>query len=140
MWRTEYSCWLQWADLALPIITSGLEALLKTERWKATGQFVGRVPALASELGIAGIDAAFAESMYDARSEWVHGAHVFSSSGIEQDGVTEGPASKEERDRLAAVALLQDLLRASVRRCVEEPDFRVVFEQTDSIRQRWPLT
>jgi hypothetical protein len=142
MWRMEYASWLMWADLIVPILVSGLEALLKTDRWGATRQFVSRVPRLAHEVGVEGVDAAFCEQMYDARSDWVHGSHVrLFSSAPEQDLDAEAPAppTEEEQARLADAAVLQDVLRAGVRRCIADPSFRDVFADDDSIRARWPL-
>jgi hypothetical protein len=47
--------WIRWADLTLPILVGGLEALLETERRRATRQFKVRVAALAEELGFDGV-------------------------------------------------------------------------------------
>jgi hypothetical protein len=38
------------------------------------------------------------------------------------------------------VARLQELLRAAVRRCIEDDGFREVFTDDDAIRERWPVT
>jgi hypothetical protein len=139
-WRTEYASWLRWADLALPILVSGLESLLKTERHHATHQFKTRVPALANELGFDGIDADFCERMYDARSEWVHGAHVrlFTTGQKTKEGAPrQGPEDDEQRYALADIARVQDVLRLAVRRCIEDEDFRAIFADDDLIRSRW---
>lgn len=64
------------ADLVIPVLVSGLESLLKTERHPAIRQFVVRAPMLADALGVTGVDRALSDSMYDARSAWVHGAPV----------------------------------------------------------------
>jgi hypothetical protein len=145
MWRTEYASWLAWADLALPVLVSGLESLLKTDRHPSTGQFTSRVPALASELGFEGITAAFCERMYDARSEWVHGTHVrLFSTGQETEqamaeGTEEGPDDSAQWRAVADIARVQDVLRRAVRRCIEDADFAAIFAYEDAIRARWPL-
>ncbi len=145
MWRTEYGSWLKWGDLVVSMLVGGLEALLKTERHQATRQFTTRVPALAAELGFEGITADNCERMYDARSEWVHGAHVqLFAGGLEhqqavQRGTKEGPSSTDQRDAIADIARLQDLLRCAVRRCIKDAEWRAVFAQDDRIRFRWPL-
>ncbi|HEX3804790.1 MAG TPA: hypothetical protein VHV75_18340 [Solirubrobacteraceae bacterium] len=139
MWRCEFSSWMAWADVALPIIVSGLEALLKTERHGATRQFTTRVPLLAEYLGIAGISPQLCEDIYDGRSEWIHGAHVrlFAAGQPVAPGSEE--LREEERDILSAVASLQDVLRASVRRAIEDPATRRIFESDDHIRDCWSL-
>jgi hypothetical protein len=39
---------------------------------------------------------------------------------------------------LGEIAKLQDLLRAAVRRCLEEPAFREIFTSDEAISERWP--
>jgi hypothetical protein len=142
VWRTEYASWLPWADLALSVLVGGLESLLKTERHGATGQFKTRVSQLANELGMDEVTADFCERMYDARSEWVHGTHVrlFSTGQNEpaNRGEREGPGDQQQRQAVDEIARLQDVLRAAVRRCIEDAGFRAVFEGEDAIRSRWP--
>jgi hypothetical protein len=121
-----------------------LEALFKTERFDATRQFVARIPRVAADLGIDGVDATFADRMYDARSDWVHGSHVrlFASGTDRQPDATtdtDSAPTNEERRVLEDVARLQDVLRAVVRRCIQEPGFRGIFEDDDAIRDRWPV-
>lgn len=145
IFRTEYASWLKWGDLALSTLVGGLEALLKTKRGNATHQFKTRVPALAAELGFEGITADYCERMYDARSEWVHGAHVqLFAAGLEhqqadEQGTQEGPSDNEQRDALADIARLQDVLRRAVRRCIEDAELRATFVDDDLIGARWPL-
>jgi hypothetical protein len=142
MWRTEYASWLKWADLVLPTLVGGLEALLKTERHHSTHQFKLRVPALAEEVGIQDVDADFCERIYDARSEWVHGTHVqlFATGQEAQQaaGTQQGPQTAEQWSVFEEVARVQDVLRRAVRRCIEDQEFRAVFADDDAIRSRWP--
>lgn len=145
-WRVEYASWLRWGDLALPILVSGLEALLKTERGRATSQFKTRVPALAAEVGVDGVTNELCERMYDTRSEWVHGARVrLFASGSEAERQREagegagGPQDDEESDRFVEIRLVQDVLRAAVRRAIEDAVFRAIFESDAAIQDRWPF-
>jgi hypothetical protein len=146
MWRMEYASRLEWADVAVLILVSGLESLLKTERHHATAQFKQRVPRVAEELGIADVDPDFCGRMYQARSDWAHGTHVrmFSPPPPTTDDTTMpatgGPASNDEREGLAEVALIQDVLRGLVRRCIEDDAFRATFHHDRLIRERWPVT
>ncbi len=138
LWRIEYASWIKWADLTLPMLVSGLEALVKTERHPATRQFKVRVAALAQELGLDGITQEFCEDMYEARSDWVHGNRVELFAGGSHGGEG-GPVNDEQRDAMASVARLQDVLRTAARRGIEDPAFREVFEDDDAIRGRWPI-
>lgn len=93
-------------DLAIPILVSGLEALLSVQDVELTKQFIERVTAVAAELGIGGVDEAFCREIYKARSQWVHGSHVrLFSNGLERDeaqqaGLVEGPIDEEGREVL----------------------------------------
>jgi hypothetical protein len=135
MWRMEWSGWLRWADLMIPHLVSGLECLLKTEKRPATPQFLVRVPLLAEEVGVEGVDRNLCDRMYDARSDWVHGSPV----ALFARGEDGGPETEEQRTVLAEVAQIQDTLRAAVRRALEDDEFRHVFADDDAIRERWPV-
>jgi hypothetical protein len=145
MWRAEYASWLAWADLVVPVVVSGLESLLNTDPESVTAQFTHRVPALAEAVGVDGVSRGLCKRMYEARSAWIHGSHVrLFASGAErvqqqQSGVQTGPASSKERDVLTQIAVLQGLLRAAVRRCLEDPAFHGIFEESERIRERWPV-
>lgn len=93
-WRAEWASWLRWADLAIPILVSGLESLLKTDHRRATRQFVHRATALAHELSIEGVTTELCEEMYDARSG---GSTVHrSASSRRQRRDRRGPNPKRE--------------------------------------------
>ena len=145
MWRMEYASWLEWADVAVLILVSGLESLLKTERYHLSRQFKQRLPQVAEELGVTGVDSDFCERMYEARSDWAHGTRVrmFSAPPPTLDDGTSpdagGPTSNTEREVLAEVARIQDVLRCLVRRCIEDVSFRAIFDDDQLIRERWPV-
>jgi hypothetical protein len=132
MWRMEWASWLRWADLIIPVLVSGLECLLKTEKHPATRQFKIRVSMLADAVGVEGVDRDLCDRMYNARSDWVHGSPVelFSREGG-------GPETDEQREVLSEVARLQDTLRGAVRLCIEDEACRKVFADDDAIRNRW---
>ena len=65
-----------WGDLVVPILASGLEALVSTGPDSVTNKFVTRVPALAEAVGVDGIDRELCRRLYGARSAWIHGSHV----------------------------------------------------------------
>lgn len=132
-----YASTIRWGDVSLPTIVSGLEALLKTERHYATKQFKERAAALANELGIDGITKKWAEEIYDARSDWVHGSRV-KLFGLDP-ALGGGPANPTESRAFRDLARVQDLLRAAIRRSIEDPGFRARFESDDSVRTHWPV-
>jgi hypothetical protein len=138
MWRTDWASWLRWADLMIPVLVSGLESLLKTERNPATRQFIVRVPMVAEAVGIADVDRNLCDRMYDARSDWVHGSHV--ELFTRDEAAPGGPETDQERDVLAGVARLQDTLRAAVRTCIEDESCRAVFADDDAVRNRWRVS
>lgn len=143
IWRTDFAPRLRWADLVLSFVVSGLEALLTVEQTKFTRNFKRRAAALAEELGVDGVDQQFCERMYKARSEWVHGSRVSlfappTPNEMETPGPA-GPESEDDLSKLAEVALLQDLLRKAVRRCIEDRELRTVFSSDEAIQERWPV-
>jgi hypothetical protein len=143
LWRADYAPRFRWADLVLSFVVSGLEALLTAEQTKFTRNFKRRAAALAEELGVEGVDQAFCERMYKARSEWVHGSRVSllapPTQGELEAPSPMGPESPEDLSKLAEVALLQDLLRTAIRRCIEDQELRTVFSDDTAIQERWPV-
>ncbi len=145
IWRLEFASWLYWGDLVVPILVSGLEALVSTGRDSATSEFVTRVPALAVVVGVDGVSRELCRRMYGARSAWMHGSHVrLFATGPERErqrdaGMDAGPANDEQRVVLRQIALLQDVLRAAVRRCIEDQAFREIFDDPERIRAEWPI-
>jgi hypothetical protein len=148
MWRMAYAPRIRWADMVVPILIGGLEALLKIGRHRLTEQFKKRAPALAVDVGIDGFDEDLAERLYDGRSDWVHGSHVQLFPGPSPSAETpgeeepeeepEGPQSSDEQSAFAEVALLQDVLRGAVRRAIEDTEFRQIFVVDETISERWP--
>lgn len=142
MWRMAYAPRMRWADMVLPILVGGIEALLKIGRRDLTQQFKKRAPALAADVGIDGLGEDLAERLYDGRSDWVHGSHVqlfARPSAGAGTSAEEGPQSSDEQSALAEVALLQDVLRGAVRRAIEDGEFRQVFVADETIAERWPV-
>jgi hypothetical protein len=142
-WRADYAPRFRWADLVLSFVVSALEALLTVEQTKFTRNFKRRAAALANELGVEEVDQAFCERMYRARSEWVHGSRVSlfappAPGEMETPGPA-GPESKSDLSKLSEVALLQDLLRKALRRCIEDSKLRAVFSNDEAIQERWPV-
>jgi hypothetical protein len=123
---------------ALLELVSGLEALFNTNKSQVTTQFTHRVSAAARELGITGMTKRLCRRMYDARSQATHGAEIRMFSPRPD----EPPADLNDREEknLAEVALLQDVLRACVRRAIEKPAFAAHFATAGAVRQHWPVS
>jgi hypothetical protein len=98
---------------------------------------------LAEALSVQGVNEEFCTRMYDARSEWIHGAHVrlFATGGEAQEaGAAQGPQNDEQWAVFDGIARLQELSRLAVRKCFEDEDFRSTFVDDDSVRERWAQT
>ena len=133
-WYADRSCYSRYVHEAIVNVTTGLEALLNTgDDEPVAKQFKIRSQALAAELGIS-TSKRYWTRLYEIRSGAVHGAPVKLLIPIGSDG-TQGDPPKD----FAKIAKAQDVLRAAIRRAVEDDAFRAVFENDDAIRERWPL-
>ncbi|HZV73870.1 MAG TPA: hypothetical protein VFF79_09170 [Conexibacter sp.] len=110
---------------ALPLLVTGIEALLKVGRRHLSEQFAQRTSALAAEVGIQ-ITTARCVQAYDDRSAQVHGGFVSLAQPVEHD---------EFRD---VFDQLQQTLRRAIRKAIEDPAFAAVFDDDTKIKQRWP--
>lgn len=141
---------MQLLQRALLLIAAALEGLIQSDPSKVAKQFRERLPQLAQEVGVAGIDEEFARTLYTARSEAAHGAQV-SMFHVEAqphegaaDDVPELPHGEPEPpeagvDVTAPLALGQDLLRATTRKAIHDPAFRRIFESAATVRAKWPV-
>jgi hypothetical protein len=105
---------------ALNLVVIGLESLLNTNRVQVRRQMMTRIPLLAAEVGVDGVDEAFADQMYDHRSRAAHGAQVPLPPAAPEQAFGGGQI---DAAYLAKVALLQDVLRATTRKAIEDPAF-----------------
>lgn len=136
-YRCEESAHHRFAEDAVAEVVGGLEALLKTHKHQSTRQFVGRVPLLARELELVGVTKRLCEQVYRWRSQSVHGAPVSMLAGREPES---GPAgTARQRRALDKLALLQLVLRTSLRRSILEPSFGRVFRTPARVRRSWPV-
>jgi hypothetical protein len=110
---------------AVPLVVGGLESVLKIGRNFARAQFAQRVPAIAGELGVS-LSEIECGDLYDDRSALVHGADVDLSLPHHRGAFERGFIS------------LQEVLRRTVRRAIEEPTFAALFRDDATIRSHWP--
>jgi hypothetical protein len=142
---------LQIIQRALLLIATGLEGLIQSDRHDVSRQFRERLPRLAAEVGVDGVDAEFAGELYRARSEAAHGAPVSMFQVVhepvgdeevldEPDFPQGEPAPPEaELEPAEKIALAQYVLRNAVRKAIEDGDFREVFRSRDAIAAHWPV-
>lgn len=134
LWQVDRGCYSRYITEAATHIVTGFEALVNTGRAEpATVQFTRRARALADELGIE-TSGRYWSWVYDVRSRIVHGA----------EGRLVAPVGWDETDAeppadVAKIAKAQNVLRAAVRRAIEDQAFRDVFDSDESVRLRWPL-
>lgn len=112
---------------ALPLVVGGLESLVKTMREFARAQFAQRVSALGSEVGV-GLSETQCSDLYDDRSALVHGVGVDLSQQHDRGAFEQGFIG------------LQETLRRTVRRAIEDPSFASIFATDAQIAARWPVT
>lgn len=120
MWTAEYFVRVAFQHIHHMLVVTALEALIKTSQHRSTRQFASRVAALAEDLSVPGVNEELAVRAYKARSDAAHG---------EQQTV--GDPNE--------LSLVEDVLRAAVRRAVEDPDFCALFSSAESVEARWPL-
>jgi hypothetical protein len=134
LWHADRSCYCRYINEAVTNIASGLEALLNTgEEEPIVAQFVKRSHAVAGELGLE-TSRSYWSWVYDVRSKAVHGAEA---ELVVPAGWDETPGDPPVD--VAKIAKAQDVLRKTIRRALDEEEFRMVFESQESIRNRWPL-
>lgn len=120
-----------------PRLVTGLESLLNTDNSQTTKQFRERVYALAQDLGIEGLSKNLLGRMYEARSQAYHGSEVRLFSGDPE--APRGEVSPSQQRAIDETILLQEVLRAAVRKAIDDGDFRALFEDDAAIRDRWPV-
>jgi hypothetical protein len=141
---------MQLLQRALLLIATALEGLIQSDSNRVAKQFRERLPRLANEAGVDGIDEQFADTLYTARSEAAHGAPV---SMFHVEPKAEEPPEEEEPEQpqgepavpeveeniAAPLALAQDLLRAATRKAIQDETFRQIFDSDDTVRAHWPV-
>jgi hypothetical protein len=135
---------------ALLLITVALDGLVHSHRSNLKKQFCERLPQLADEVTVEGIDEEFARELWDRRSEAAHGAQV-SMIPVEPEAAEGADAEQPEQphgepelpeaemDTATRLALAQDLLRAATRKAIQDPVFRRIFESPETVAKKWPV-
>lgn len=125
LWFAEHGAHNFYVEIRLLHAVTGLEALLNTSGDQATKQFTTRLASLASELGFT-MSKTQASKIYEARSEASHGMPAVL-----------GP-DQAKRDKSAErLDLIEAVLRAAVRRGLEDDDFRAALSSAGGVEDRW---
>ena len=123
LWNHEYAAVLSWMEVRWTVVATALEALIHTDRERSTKQFVNRVTALATRVGV-DFSHRDAEQAYDYRSSLAHGDGI----GDSDDAVID------------LYCRMEAVLRASIRAALEDITFRDIFRDKEQIRGQFPLT
>jgi hypothetical protein len=134
LWQADRSSYARYITEAVTHIVTGLEALLNTgEDEPVTAQFVKRSKLVADEFNIE-TSRTYWDWVYDARSTVVHGAESKLVAPVGWDE-TEGDPPRD----VAKIAKAQDVLRAAIRKAIQDEEFRSSFESGEALRARFPL-
>lgn len=120
----EYAAHHREIDVRWTLIATALEALLNTDRARATHQFTSRIPRLAKEVGADEVSSTQANAMYNLRSHLVHGVGL----------------GKTKPKYFAIYAHMESVLRRCLTKCILDPEFAARFDTSDSIDSAYPLT
>ena len=127
-WYHEYVMRSSVLDIRLPLVATGLEALINTSEHGSGTQFHVRIPQLATASGIA-FSEAEAKQAWKLRSKLAH-AEAF-LYGL--DTVLPANEHNDLYEKLEAI------LRSTVLRCLQDESFGDCFRDKDAVDAHWPL-
>ncbi len=123
LWFAEHVAQTEFFEIRWVETVTALEALLATSGERIAAQFTVRFPALAKALGFTWATRTQARKIYEIRSAIVHGAH-------RQDA----PRGRETNELRLKV---EEVLRAALRKAIEDDEFRASFDSNEAISYRW---
>jgi hypothetical protein len=121
LWYFEMAARNYFADVRWTLISTGLEALIHTERGYSTRQFKTRTAKLATCLGLSAFTEDTALSFYDLRSQLSHGQGM-------------GTLSPKE---LELYRLGEDVLRGVLLRSIKDKSLALTFADNAAIVSNW---
>jgi hypothetical protein len=122
LWYHEYAARSYEMDIRWPMVVTGLEALLKTERNYLGDQFRRRTFALAKELGVVEYTEKQASDAWEMRCGLTHGQNLRTVTG----------------EDLRLYVMIESILRMGALKALREQEFGALFENDAAIRSRWP--
>lgn len=123
MWYHEYAARSYEIDLRWTLVATGIEAIVHTDCYKSTRQFVERIQKLSIAVGAGNITKDQAGKMYEFRSSLAHGQGL--------GGIT--PEMKELYKKM------EDILRLTIKKSILQASFRDLLSDPDKIRKKWPV-
>lgn len=124
LWYHEYAARSYEMDVRWPMVVTGLEALLKTERNDLGNQFRRRTLSMAKELCIVDYTEKDASDAWDMRSGLTHGQNL----------------GKVTAENLRLYVMIELILRTAALKALREKEFGAIFENDSAIRDRWHKT
>jgi hypothetical protein len=147
-WNVQHSVYQYFFEVRTLLIVSGLEALLHTRNPKplpskrkqpGTGkQFVTRTTRLACMLGIH-LTVDDANAVWDHRSDVAHGRDPWAARQNARGGPQQPPELKKDDPTVRRYLQAEQLLRATVLRCLTDRQFAAMFNSDASVEQFFPL-
>jgi hypothetical protein len=122
-WYYESAARIYEVDVRWTLVATGLEALIHTDRYKSTEQFVVRVPKLAEKVGTGVIEPEQAEKMWDFRCSLAHGRGL----------------NEVSDETLQLYTTMENLLRESIRQAILNPDLAEFFGDREKVKSEWPI-
>lgn len=119
IYRAEAACRMEMLDDYLAMLVVALEALLTTREHKLSEIFRRRLAALARVVGPTTIEPVIGKQIYRARSQHLHGKRVEDTDAWDE--------------LVVLTRLARDVLRATLRKTVEDQEFREVFAENARI-------
>lgn len=116
LWIYEYASWTNDAGIRWALIVTGLEALINVGSEKTSAQFKTRIATLAERLQL-NMTRTKADQAYEFRSGVLHGRTLQDLTGKD----------------LELYDTLDEVLRRSVRKAIENEPFRKIFESNSEI-------
>ncbi len=123
MFYHEYASRSYEIDVRWTFIATGIEALIHTDRYKSTRQFVMRIQRLSIDVGVGDISESEAEEMYESRCSLSHG-----------QGFGEVTPQK-----LKLYKKMEDILRFTISKLILDKSFKAFLSDPEKIRQDWPV-
>lgn len=130
MFFAEYASFSNSIEPFIATLYMSIEALLNTTDVQVSKQMKKRLPLLAQAVGVAGMSNTLADKIYDARGIVIHQVHDFPL-------LVDQPSKFAELAKRAA--LVQRIVRATIRRCIEDASFAASFDSTSSVDAAFPV-
>ena len=124
LWYLEYAFRTEFLDVRWPLICTGLESLIHTDRQRSTMQFSRRVSLLADRMGICDFTYERVKEAYNTRCTLVHGKLFRDMDPYQLD----------------LYEKTENTLRLAIKKAILEPDFASTFSSEERIKAVYPVS